>query len=546
MNPISSFQAKVIILATEQRGIKDFKEKSLTMWGNKMKRAKLSTICLAFIVGISFLSCEGNNRIAEKGYKVVKEKGYRFVEVPFSKDTVFFFPQELYQTAEEIMSFFADNFNNKNILTAREQQNRLDLINKFRKLLNDEEISKALDVSSELFYQRLIDANLDPYSAGILATQGLLEIYEAIGSDIADNTFLITNQKEKDNHDELVTRIIEYDDGSGHRDMLNRITKYYPSIKLYFNYDFNRFTGVISAKVLQDIQNRNDRYVTKKYPKEVILSKTDKEKYEGKVITDPVSEEPIVVNYDGTTIAYESETFGKRTIRYVIPIAIMDGVSEMIEIKKDETEASDFSDTLITSNASEGLNSIDSEGFTRTIELQTKKMNGPDIVKIQNRLLSLGFSEIGEADGYYGQLSEGTIKSVQKYLGFNQNGKVDRLLWSTIFNDNNTEVLKNIAIIVKYKVETMVEEEGLYGTRIYKHDTEKKVVNVYFGGDGIYSYLDCYFIGNNYFFVVDKEIRYDETTEKVYLYDENKTYEITNGTFSPTNFDFGIIFVRID
>ena len=72
--------------------------------------------------------------------------------------------------------------------------------------------------------------------------------------------------------------------------------------------------------------------------------------------------------------------------------------------------------------------------FTRVIELKSPRMNGPDVLALQERLLSLGFSEIGTADGYYGPMTEGVIKNIQTSSHFEINGKVDRVLWDHIFN----------------------------------------------------------------------------------------------------------------
>lgn len=83
--------------------------------------------------------------------------------------------------------------------------------------------------------------------------------------------------------------------------------------------------------------------------------------------------------------------------------------------------------------------SVFSQDFTRIIELRNPtRMNGQDILKLQNRLLSLGFHRVGEADGYYGPLTEGVIKNIQASSGLEPDGKVDRLLWEYVFDNKNT------------------------------------------------------------------------------------------------------------
>jgi len=82
--------------------------------------------------------------------------------------------------------------------------------------------------------------------------------------------------------------------------------------------------------------------------------------------------------------------------------------------------------------------------FTRIIEVRSPRMNGQDIIFLQNRLLSLGFSGIGSADGLYGPLTEGVVKRIQSFLGRESNGKVDRILWDYIFDSRNTTSLQSI------------------------------------------------------------------------------------------------------
>jgi len=93
---------------------------------------------------------------------------------------------------------------------------------------------------------------------------------------------------------------------------------------------------------------------------------------------------------------------------------------------------------------SEELNDF-SEEYFRLIEIQPNVMYGDDVYNIQKILLTYGFNEIGEADGYYGKLTEGAIKKIQNYLGATQNGKVDKELWNFIFDEKNGRILKHIS-----------------------------------------------------------------------------------------------------
>jgi len=42
------------------------------------------------------------------------------------------------------------------------------------------------------------------------------------------------------------------------------------------------------------------------------------------------------------------------------------------------------------------------QNFSRVLELNARRMNGPDVEALQKRLLYLGFAGVGEADGYTG------------------------------------------------------------------------------------------------------------------------------------------------
>ena len=71
--------------------------------------------------------------------------------------------------------------------------------------------------------------------------------------------------------------------------------------------------------------------------------------------------------------------------------------------------------------------------FTRTLSLKAPRQNGEDVLEVQNALLTLGFQGIGIPDGWYGPRTEAAVKSLQRYLGFSQDGAVDQELWRSLF-----------------------------------------------------------------------------------------------------------------
>jgi peptidoglycan hydrolase-like protein with peptidoglycan-binding domain len=102
---------------------------------------------------------------------------------------------------------------------------------------------------------------------------------------------------------------------------------------------------------------------------------------------------------------------------------------------------------LLLTAASQGLSA---QNFSRVLEIKNRRMNGQDVRHIQSRLLSLGFKKLGEADGWYGPLTEGVIKTLQRFLGFPRNGRVTMEFWNVIFDSKQEALLKNISAIDNY------------------------------------------------------------------------------------------------
>jgi len=159
---------------------------------------------------------------------------------------------------------------------------------------------------------------------------------------------------------------------------------------------------------------------------------------------------------------------------------------------------------------------LSAQDFSRIIEVRNNRMYGLDIIRLQTQLKNYGFDEIGEIDGYYGPLSENVIKTIQIFGGFEQNGKVDKLLWDFIFNNSNKIILENISIISKYNVDDFIKKhenrmgystEGGYIEEYYLND-EIKVIKLHLFGETFQ--VECYFyyINSNYYFIVQKYHRY--------------------------------------
>jgi peptidoglycan hydrolase-like protein with peptidoglycan-binding domain len=145
-------------------------------------------------------------------------------------------------------------------------------------------------------------------------------------------------------------------------------------------------------------------------------------------------------------------------------------------------------------NSGEADNTATDGNFTQ-IALKKPPMHGSEVLALQRRLLELQFYELGEADGYYGAMTETVIKKIQDYRGLPATGIVDKELWDFIFDDYKTSFLSDI--------------------QTYNRDnlgrTENLGVGVYGGGD----YEDNIFV---YYTVKDKKIKIVESLNGQLMY----------------------------
>jgi hypothetical protein len=197
-----------------------------------------------------------------------------------------------------------------------------------------------------------------------------------------------------------------------------------------------------------------------------------------------------------------------------------------------------------------------SQDFSRTIELKNPRMNGQDVLRLQTRLLALGFSGIGEADGYYGPLSEGAIKSIQTFSNFEYeeaNGKVERALWDYIFDNRNSAFLRDVGAVSSYYTNTgpLVKTRNFYDhIKPIEHDgdddpgetpsgwvyfspTDRRNPKILELGLDNYIFFYFYFIDNARYLV--KNDIYEETLE-IFWINNNRRFRIENGVAHDANY----------
>jgi len=208
-------------------------------------------------------------------------------------------------------------------------------------------------------------------------------------------------------------------------------------------------------------------------------------------------------------------------------------------------------------------------------------MNNQDVLNLQERLLELGFSEIGNADGYYGPLMAEGIKTIQYFSGFEQNKIVDKKLWDFVFNKSNDTILSYISIVSKYNTNELRMEPGKRmgysneggGIEKYFSENEIKIIRLNILGETFRCDYYLYFVNSNYYFIIEDNYKYpfpiyyynldpnklDETEREIYadeleiaakgefwtkgatelntyIKNDNSLYQIKDGDFLETDF----------
>jgi hypothetical protein len=204
-----------------------------------------------------------------------------------------------------------------------------------------------------------------------------------------------------------------------------------------------------------------------------------------------------------------------------------------------------------------------SQNFSRILELKNTRMNGRDITNLQERLILLGFYEVGEVDGYYGPKTERVIKAIQRFSGFQEDGKVDHLLWNFIFSNdgfiiNYLRLINTVSLYNKdklYRIEDSMQYEYWnyhgYGYAIfYSSDGKMKILEIDGGNeDNAYGYEYYFFDADKYILIHYRGNVSGEYSHGVYLRNGGYGYNINQGkidhdsSYEPNYFELlGILY----
>lgn len=72
--------------------------------------------------------------------------------------------------------------------------------------------------------------------------------------------------------------------------------------------------------------------------------------------------------------------------------------------------------------------------LTRTLRLASPYMTGDDVSLLQQRLLALGYTEVGTADGIFGPNTDDAVRIFQSRNGLAVDGIVGTTTWNTLFS----------------------------------------------------------------------------------------------------------------
>ena len=74
--------------------------------------------------------------------------------------------------------------------------------------------------------------------------------------------------------------------------------------------------------------------------------------------------------------------------------------------------------------------------FERSLYLQTVRMKGDDVLLLQQRLLALGYSEVGVPDGVFGPMTDEAVRHFQENNDLVVDGIVGPVTWEVLFSGN--------------------------------------------------------------------------------------------------------------
>jgi hypothetical protein len=80
--------------------------------------------------------------------------------------------------------------------------------------------------------------------------------------------------------------------------------------------------------------------------------------------------------------------------------------------------------------------------FARDLYLTNPPVQGDEVLKLQQRLVELGYSEVGTPDGVFGKMTEAAVRRFQEQNGLEADGYVGPKTWKALFSPEAVPSLK--------------------------------------------------------------------------------------------------------
>jgi len=122
------------------------------------------------------------------------------------------------------------------------------------------------------------------------------------------------------------------------------------------------------------------------------------------------------------------------------------------------------------------------QNYSRLLMLKKSRMNGEDVRAVQEALNNLGFTEVGEADGWFGPKTEKAVKEFQKLTGFSTNGVVNKDIYDLLVKNKGGNVIKSYMKNLKTVNEIKRMELSRESYDYSGHSTEGGEICVYKDG----------------------------------------------------------------
>ncbi|MCX7655736.1 MAG: peptidoglycan-binding protein [Treponemataceae bacterium] len=107
------------------------------------------------------------------------------------------------------------------------------------------------------------------------------------------------------------------------------------------------------------------------------------------------------------------------------------------------------------------MGSLSAQELRRDLFLAKTRMNGEDVRQLQNKLLALGFKEVGSADGWFGPNTDKGVRAYQEFIGCVPDGKVTKNVWAFLFSKDprTKDIEEAIGAARRLTLEGLIKQE---------------------------------------------------------------------------------------